>query len=65
MKRGSTPTMVEWAILAWVAGKKITIPQWDQSFFIHRVEPKEIYCSLHKKCFEKGSVKEYVKREVI
>ena len=22
VKRGSTPTMVEWAILAWVAGKK-------------------------------------------
>ena len=37
MKRGSTPTMVEWAILAWVAGKKITISQWGQSFFILRV----------------------------
>ena len=32
VKRGSTPTMVEWAILAWVAGKKITISQWGQSF---------------------------------
>ena len=57
--------MVEWAILAWVAGKKITIPQWDQSFFIHRVEPKEIYCTLHKKCFEKGSVKEYVTSDML
>ena len=32
MKRGSTPTMVEWAILAWVAGKKITISQWAEAF---------------------------------
>ena len=31
VKRGSTPTMVEWAILAWVAGKKIT-SQCDQRF---------------------------------
>ena len=54
MKRGSTPTMVEWAILAWVAGKKITISQWGQSFFIHRVAPKEIYCSLHKNVLKKA-----------